>query len=174
MKDAIIHALVKTPVWIFISLLSLITLLDIGNVRVLFVTLFLLTLATLLYFMLFYGVIRKGKIFDHKFRSIVHSAHQVKVVVVEELLWRYLPYKLLIAIGFSENALVIALILAFAFTASHFIGKQTIHVFAFVELFAFFCITFAVFIFFAPNVLVLFIPHFLRNVIIQEMRHSRK
>jgi len=169
MKAVLIAALVKTPVWIFIGLVLCVAFFEIGDIKILSVTLILLTLAVLLYFMLFYGITRKRNIFRQKIKNNQHTAHQVKVVIIEELIWRYLPFKLLIAIDCMETSYAMVLILTFVFTVSHFIGKQAVHVFIFLEMFAFFSIVFAVFIL-VTNILVLFIPHFLRNIIIQEMK----
>lgn len=133
------------------------------------ITLSLITLlSTTLYFTTFYFLKDKESLNKlKKFRISNYVQFQFKVVFLEEFLLRYIP--LIIVILYLKNEMIICIVFSLIFTILHFYKLTEIPILPFIEFFLFFFITSILFIK-HESFLVLFIPHFLRNIIIQHIR----
>ena len=130
-------------------------------------------LITLIYFtgIIFYGNKKKRIIYKvsmlTKDRILNYIIFQFKVVFLEDILLRYIP--LIIAIFLLNNHFLISFILTLIFTIIHFYKYSVISVLVFAEFFLFFFIS-SIFFMEYKSFLILFFPHFLRNLILEFIR----
>lgn len=172
MKEIIIKFLIKSPVIFYFFLLIFLTFLnfEVKNLLILVVS---LSIICFFYFFIFYFLIKNKKISSIKrIDNVQFYTYQLKIVLIEELLWRFLPFKIFILFFGNSQINLFIIVLTFIFTISHFLKNDTIYVLIFIEFFLFFYLTNLLFIYF-PNFLVLFLPHFYRNIIIQYMKYLK-
>lgn len=168
-KEKIIKFLIKSPVIFFILLLLFLTFLNV-KIENLLIVVILLSIVCFFYFFIFYFLIKNKKIkFFKRIDNVQFYTYQLKIVLLEEFLWRFLPYKIFIYLFGNSHINLFIIVLTFIFTISHFFKKDIIYVLIFIEFFLFFYLTNLLFIYFS-NFLVLFLPHFYRNIIIQYMK----
>jgi hypothetical protein len=171
MQKRIINFLITVPVSFFLLIILLITLFEIlilnKSFSILFYTSIVLSVSVILYFFLYYFYYFNTtslKILKIKYQW--YYLYQVKVVFIEELLWRYMPFKLLLMVNQEKYNIILQLVLTLLFTYLHFRKKNVIYVLVLLEFLFYFFITFLIFNKF-QYFLILFIPHILRNLIIE-------
>lgn len=132
------------------------------------------------YLLLYYGVVIGKKMLDINYirfwsrtvRRNHSSRHQIKVVFFEEMFFRVVP--LYIIMLFKVNNLLGITILTIIFVLTHINLNQQNNIFSLIELFIFFFLVALAYnlCMFLP---ILFIPHFIRNICIDEVfRYLRK
>ncbi len=92
-----------------------------------------------------------------------HFNNQIKVVIIEEIVYRVIPIQILILLNFDNIFSLSLLTLIFIFL--HFKKNKKIHLFIKIEFFLFFlllAVLYQYFIFFP----IIFTPHFIRNIFI--------
>jgi len=172
LKNILIEKVYNFPLKFFFPLVLLLLYLDysIFNTKLLLqLSLFFATISiTILYFSIFYLIIDRKRF--NKFSRLEISNYtkfQLKVVFLEELLLRYTP--LVIIILFTDYEIVGCFIFSLIFTFLHFYKFKEIPIFVCLEFFIFFLIT-SIFFVKYETFLILFMSHFLRNIIINKMR----
>lgn len=169
MAKKFVQFLHKIPVCFFLLIIFLFTICEIkkeNSARILFFTTFFLILIVPLYFFIYFYLIKKKSIKIKRIKNQWYYLYQIKIVFIEELLWRYIPYKILLLINEEKIICIVFLLLIFIFSVLHFMNKKVIYVLVFCEFFLYFFLSFFIF-YHCPFFLILIVPHLLRNIIIQ-------
>jgi hypothetical protein len=106
-------------------------------------------------------------------KSREQSLHQVKVVVIEETIWRVLPFFILTAFLTIKYSGLSLLALNIVFTWLHFYKRTIKHRIVVIEFFLFYEVIICFFLK-TMDPLCLYLPHLLRNISIMYLSFYKK